>query len=692
MIIFLMPTLLLADSKNINDLNGNLLIVPDNFQTIQAAIDSSNNGDTILVDPGIYIEKINFKGKRIFLTSNFLISGDTSYITNTIIDANESGSVVTFNDNEDSRSSISGFTLQNGVDEKGGGVHINNASPILMNLIIQNNSGGGIYFLNSDSKIFNCKIRNNTAWYAAGIYSISSRLTFKSVEISNNFANSVSGGGLLINEQSTVILINATIADNRAMPNGAGIYCHGASNLSIVNTIIWNPSGSEVYLHGGSGANSLTISRSALRGGRPCIVTDPFYADSIFWKEGNIDGDPAFVNPDGFDYRLGNSSPCINTGTPDTAGLDLPLTDLVGNPRIIGGRIDMGAYEYIIDPPPVPDFLITPQAGTREIIFFFDASSSYDTKDSASSLLVRWDWQSDGAWDTEYSAEKTAEHSYAEAGIYTVTLEVKDTDGLTATAQKTLIVANDLNREVTYTVSGDQGMVTAPFLNTTLSLRFLTGSVSGKSLSVAGLGDSLPDSLGIADRFEKAVGYYSLSSENITSFSGTLKIAYNDSILSAAAIPEDSLRIAFYDETLSKWRAAVTTINKDSNTASATIYHFSLWALTDRSDELITSIGEAFSNPGTISSHQLYQNYPNPFNPATSIRFTLPKEERVQITIYNILGQRIRRLAGETFSAGEHTILWDGRDDAGLLLSSGVYIYEIRAGEFIERKKMTLLR
>ena len=61
---------------------------------------------------------------------------------------------------------------------------------------------------------------------------------------------------------------------------------------------------------------------------------------------GNIDDDPQFKNPDSLNYRLSDTSPCINTGTPDTTGLHLPLWDLDGNPRIYGGRIDMGCYEW----------------------------------------------------------------------------------------------------------------------------------------------------------------------------------------------------------------------------------------------------------------------------------------------------------------------------------------------------------
>jgi len=89
----------------------------------------------------------------------------------------------------------------------------------------------------------------------------------------------------------------------------------------------------------------------------------------------------------------------------------------------------------------------------------------------------------------------------------------------------------------------------------------------------------------------------------------------------------------------------------------------------------------------------LGQNYPNPFNPTTTISFSLPKEAPVTFEIYNMLGVKIRTLmAGQTKSAGSYSVYWDGKDDAGVSMSSGVYLYRISAGSFLASKKMTLLK
>jgi hypothetical protein len=88
----------------------------------------------------------------------------------------------------------------------------------------------------------------------------------------------------------------------------------------------------------------------------------------------------------------------------------------------------------------------------------------------------------------------------------------------------------------------------------------------------------------------------------------------------------------------------------------------------------------------------LSQNYPNPFNPTTVIDYALPKACEVSIKVYNILGQEVRNLANERQEAGYKSTVWDGKDDQGQEVSSGIYFYRIVAGNFIKSKKMVLLK
>jgi flagellar hook assembly protein FlgD len=100
----------------------------------------------------------------------------------------------------------------------------------------------------------------------------------------------------------------------------------------------------------------------------------------------------------------------------------------------------------------------------------------------------------------------------------------------------------------------------------------------------------------------------------------------------------------------------------------------------------------------TPTAFALDQNYPNPFNPTTTLRYALPKDARVNITIYNILGLQIATLRDEVQSMGSHDIVWNGRNDFGAAVASGTYFYRIDARPadgspaFTNIKKMVLLK
>jgi len=86
------------------------------------------------------------------------------------------------------------------------------------------------------------------------------------------------------------------------------------------------------------------------------------------------------------------------------------------------------------------------------------------------------------------------------------------------------------------------------------------------------------------------------------------------------------------------------------------------------------------------------QNYPNPFNPETKINFQLPKDEFVNIRIHSILGQEIFELTNRHYQAGYHHVIWNGKDKTGNKVTSGIYVYHIKAGKFEQVKKMILLK
>lgn len=89
---------------------------------------------------------------------------------------------------------------------------------------------------------------------------------------------------------------------------------------------------------------------------------------------------------------------------------------------------------------------------------------------------------------------------------------------------------------------------------------------------------------------------------------------------------------------------------------------------------------------------ELGQNYPNPFNPETVIQYSIAKSGMVELTVYNLLGQNVRRLVDKLQPAGAYEMKWDGRDDSGKRLGNGVYIYRLKSAELTQTKKMILLQ
>ena len=178
-IIILVGTILSAITHTVN-INGSA-----DYTSIQAAIEVSETGDTVLVFPGRYYENINFLGKDITITSRYIENQDASYINNTIIDGNQSGSVVTFTNHETNEAELIGFTIENGTgtdfssfSNHGGGILIDWSSPSLKNMIIQYNKArycGGIYISSSNAYFEAVTIRHNHSYYVGGGLGISRR-------------------------------------------------------------------------------------------------------------------------------------------------------------------------------------------------------------------------------------------------------------------------------------------------------------------------------------------------------------------------------------------------------------------------------------------------------------------------------------------------------------------------------------
>ena len=93
-----------------------------------------------------------------------------------------------------------------------------------------------------------------------------------------------------------------------------------------------------------------------------------------------------------------------------------------------------------------------------------------------------------------------------------------------------------------------------------------------------------------------------------------------------------------------------------------------------------------------VVATELHGNYPNPFNPETTISFSVKDKGHVKVNIYNVKGQLVKTLVNDNMNAGKHTIVWNGRDNAGKAVSSGVYFYKMSAGKYSSTKKMIMMK
>ncbi|MEW5795915.1 MAG: T9SS type A sorting domain-containing protein [Candidatus Zixiibacteriota bacterium] len=109
-------------------------------------------------------------------------------------------------------------------------------------------------------------------------------------------------------------------------------------------------------------------------------------------------------------------------------------------------------------------------------------------------------------------------------------------------------------------------------------------------------------------------------------------------------------------------------------------------------DGRMVEVSMAAAGPELPTAYALAQNYPNPFNPETTIEFSLPTPSAVELTVYNVLGQQVITLVSGEYPAGEHRVIWNGDDDSGVPVASGIYLYRLTVGSTVLTRKMMLLK
>ena len=381
-----------------------VLQVPGDYTSIQTAIDTSRNGDVILVSPGLYSENINFKGKAITLSSTN--PADPNVVLSTIIRAAGQSSVVTFAQGETSNSVLVGFTITGGYGTTnpifgtdyywGAGVYCYAASPTIFGNIITANSapqgtasrygyGAGIACIESDATITRNLIAANSGYGGGGIMTEVGRARITDNVICSNSA--VMGGGALL--FSGAQFLNNTVVGNSAQFAG-NVYAYSDANgpCLISGNIICNATNGGLYLNSQDAGTQVAFNDVWNNAGG-----DYYAGTNRTGLYGNISQDPQFVDPGNNDYHLRDGSPCINAGDPNflpTAG----ESDFYGNVRVYAGLVDIGASEYFDTYRPVAnaglDQLVTVTA--LPALITLDGSASSDPN----GVVLSYHWRQMG--------------------------------------------------------------------------------------------------------------------------------------------------------------------------------------------------------------------------------------------------------------------------------------------------------
>jgi len=472
------------------------LRVPEDYPTIQAALNAAASGDTVQVGPGTYHEYLTWTTKSLLL----LGAGTDA----TTVDAGGSGRCLymqgvpnsakiegfTFTGGSASsggglfldRSSptLTGNTIRGNSATSGGGVFVQSASPRLMSNVITGNSsgsdgggvfvqssfpvfagntiaansaarsGGGLALISSWGLLKDNTVTGNSAGSAGGgLYLRSSPLTLADTTISGNSAHTA-GGGLAV-ESSSPTLVNNVVAGNSA-PNGGGLWVYYASSPRLTNnTITANTGGGLCNDLNYSSPGSPLIANCILWGntGQPDLTGISATYSDIGSGElagvGNIPADPSFVG--GGDCHLRDGSPCIDAGS--NSAPSLPTTDKDGKSRVVGAAVDMGAYEWqgASNRAPVanagPDQTVE-QASRDGAQVTLDGTESSDP--DGDELTHEWDTDADGQYD---DATGPTPQVVLNLGQHQIALRVTDPGGLSSTDSVVVTVVDTSPPQIT---------------------------------------------------------------------------------------------------------------------------------------------------------------------------------------------------------------------------------------------------
>ncbi len=593
--------------------------VPQDYPSIQEAIDASIVGDTVLVAPGLYQEQ------GLVLGFGMTLVGDGGERANVIIDAGEMGRILTVADVEE-EVLVRNLTFQNGLAIDGGAILCVGSTIRIESCAFEDNNvsvdGGAIHAIGSTLNLNDCSFRDNYAEEMGGglFAGGASIVSLQSCDFEMNRAT-IHGGGILAEDCDSVELIGCIFRENSVDIMGAGVFVMG-SPVSVQESIFEgnqaDDSGGGIYCNDwatGSITSCLFSSNMVGRNGAGIACTSSPVAVSHCLFFDNIAGNGGGL------FSEGQQSATL---TSCTFSRNSSIWDG-------GGTIAAGASTHM-----------SVEATIIAFSLFGKAVDSYGYPTFPHFTCSDIYGNAGGDW-TDLIADQAEENG--NFSLDPLFCDAEAGDLRLQPGSPCLAGNNDCGDQI-----GGQGEGcddTPVFLSSfyaepglgRVKLHWETSEPMAAEFELMG---SIDDTSWLVDYGEPSLGIYRATDESVQLASGGA-VTYT---LSGREPGED-------------WQLLRT----------------------------ITVEVEALAFPT-----RLLAAHPNPFNPQVTVPFTLREKGRVQLTVYDIAGRRVARLADAVFPPGRHELVWEGRDDAGHTQSSGIYLIRMTTAGFQDSQRLVLLR
>ncbi len=672
-------------------------------ESIQEAINSADTGDTLLVSDGTYYENIQFMGKAITVASQYIIDGDTSHITNTIIDGSQpahpdSAAVVMFVNNEDTTSIINGFTITGGSGvlwneqvDYGGGIFVNNAgAKILNNIIIDNHvmnnqqaAGGGIACRRGEGDVWvvirHNRITNNTSTvnpttsssaYGGGIYSNASAIITNNTIKNNSCINTgtitdayADGGGieiehLLGSDPATVAEISNNTISNNTIEGyksfGGGVMVYYAS-VHITNNTIRNNSVTAIR-NGDGGGIHIRNALNTIRINNNDISENMITAGN-YGRGGGI----VYWNPSAELILVGNTINDNHTDAVECRGSGVLFRNPVGritvtDNKFIGNDGNLEANTYNGGGVCLND------AYDSLVIFnrnrFEDNSAilggglfvrrSFNLKITNNLIISNTTVNGGGVY--MYHPEGDDKRALRPQIVNNTICDNYSNYGggffMNCETNHPVIFNNIFwenqspNYDDIFYISGTDSILIS---HCNINANEIYGNWKGKA--------NINDDPEFTDELCHLIGPASPCADG-----GTEYVHHNGTTYYA---PDDD-----YDGEVRPYNDGLYDIG---------------------ADETYIWVGISPHNRSSENAFILNQNYPNPFSNTTNISFTLIKAQDMRLEVYDCQGRKIEEPVNQHMIAGDHQVIWNV---AGF--SSGIYYYRITAGDQSKVRKMII--